>query len=279
MELVEVTARTVEEAREKALDLLGVTEDDTELEVLAEPKMGLFGRVREEARVRARLLPSVPRSRDESRRRRGGRGPAEAAVAPAEPVAVVAAETAAVDEPKPRQRSERVFDDDRVEVPLADQAEVARGFVEGLLTTMGFEGTSAAVALIDEGTAEVQVSLAEGSPDAAGGGDLGLLIGPKGATLLALQDVTRTVVQRRTGARTGRLLLDVGGYRQRRKAALERFTQKVAQDVLAGGEPIPLEPMNAADRKVVHDSANAIEGVTTSSEGEDPRRHVVIHPA
>ncbi|MEO5678525.1 MAG: Jag N-terminal domain-containing protein, partial [Acidimicrobiales bacterium] len=60
MDWVEITARTVEEAREKALDLLGAAEDDTEVEVLAEPKMGLFGRVREEARVRARLLPALP---------------------------------------------------------------------------------------------------------------------------------------------------------------------------------------------------------------------------
>ena len=159
--------------------------------------------------------------------------------------------------------------EDRVEVPVAEQAEVAKEFVDGLLAIMGLEGTASKVVLLEEDTAELQVS----------GGDLGLLIGPKGATLLALQDLARTVVQRRTGARTGRLLLDVSGYRQKRKEALERFTSKVAQDVIAAGTPTALEPMSSADRKIVHDAVNAIDGVTTTSEGEDPRRHVVVHPA
>ena len=283
MEWVEVTGRTVEEARDKALDLLGVAEEDTEIEVLAEPKMGLFGRLREEARVRARLLPAVPRSKDESGRRRrgGGRAAKDAApaaatpAAPSSPAAVtapprpvaVADDGDAVDEPKGEPMESTM--QDRVEVPVAEQAEVAKGFVEGLLATMGLDEATAAVVLIDEDTAEVQIT----------GGDLGLLIGPKGATLLALQDLARTVVQRKTGARTGRLLLDVAGYRQKRKQALERFTQKVAQDVVATGTAVALEPMSSADRKVVHDTANAIDGVTTSSEGEDPRRHVVLHPA
>ena len=159
--------------------------------------------------------------------------------------------------------------DDRPEVPVTEQAEVAKRFVEGLLETMGIEGSSTVIVEIDESTAEVQVT----------GQDLGLLIGPKGATLLALQDLARTVVQRKTGARTGRLLLDVAGYRAKRKEALSRFTEKVAQQVVDSGAPVALEPMSSADRKIVHDTANDIEGVTTSSEGEDPRRRVVIHPA
>ena len=286
MEWVEVTGRTVEEAREKALDLLGVAEEDTEVEVLAEPKMGLFGRLREEARVRARLLPAVPRSKDESgRRRRGGAGrgakpaaPPPAAApplsAPAPPTTrqgrvAVADDGDAVDEPKDGATMEPTISEDPVAVPVAEQAEVAKRFVEGLLATMGLDDATATVALIDDDTAELRVT----------GGDLGLLIGPKGATLLALQDLARTVVQRKTGARTGRLLLDVAGYRQKRKQALERFTQKVAQDVVTSGTPVALEPMSSADRKIVHDTANAIDGVTTSSEGEDPRRHVVLHPA
>ncbi len=287
MEWVEVTARTVEDATEKVLDLLGVGEEDAEVEVLAEPKMGLFGRLREEARVRARLLPAVPRAKDEAGRRRRGAGrgaketPPVVAAAAGPPAAspaparrrrgqvAVADDGDAVHEQKDEPKMDSTTSEDRVEVPVAEQAEVAKRFVEGLLATMGLDEASAAVALLDEDTAEVQVT----------GGDLGLLIGPKGATLLALQDLARTVVQRKTGARTGRLLLDVAGYRQKRKEALERFTQKVAQEVVANGNPAALEPMSSADRKIVHDTANAIEGVTTSSEGEDPRRHVVLHPA
>jgi len=284
MEWVEVTARTVDEAREKALDLLGVEEGDTELEVLAEPKMGLFGRLREEARVRARLLPAVPRSKDDKpRQRRGaGRGPKDSVAAdsppPAGPGPAVkrpAARVAAVDrgdagnEPKDEPKMEPTMVDDRVEVPVAEQAEVAKRFVEGLLATMEIEGAATEIVLLDESTAEVRVT----------GEDLGTLIGPKGATLLALQDLARTVVQRQTSARSGRLLLDVAGYRQMRKEKLEHFTKQVAQDVLASGTPAAFEPMAAADRKIIHDTANAIEGISTSSEGEDPRRHVVVHPA
>ena len=155
-----------------------------------------------------------------------------------------------------------------VEVPVADQAAVAQEFVDGLLAVMGVDGATTSIVQLDDDTAELQVH----------GSDLGLLIGPKGATLLALQDLARTVVQRKTGARTGRLLLDVAGYRQKRKEALERFTQRVAAEVVASGSPAALEPMSSADRKIVHDTVNGIDGVTTTSEGEDPRRHVVVRP-
>ena len=286
MDWIEVTGKTVEEASEKALDLLGVADDDAEIEVLSEPKMGLFGRLREEARVRARLLPEVPRAKDDrSRKRRSSPRakddtPAPAPAAPAPPPAARTgrppagapapreAKRGAVAVADERPTRESTMDDDAAEVPVAEQAEVAKEFVDGLLAIMGVQGTSEVV-LLDEDTAELRVN----------GSDLGLLIGPKGATLLALQDLARTVVQRRTGARTGRLLLDVSGYRQKRKEALERFTHKVAQEVLSTGTATAMEPMSSADRKIVHDTVNGIDGVATTSEGEDPRRHVVVRPA
>jgi spoIIIJ-associated protein len=79
--------------------------------------------------------------------------------------------------------------------------------------------------------------------------------------------------------RSGWLRVDVSGYRQRRKEALERFTLQVAGEVVASGERRMLEPMGAADRKIVHDAAQNVEGVTTLSEGEEPHRRVVITPA
>jgi spoIIIJ-associated protein len=72
--------------------------------------------------------------------------------------------------------------------------------------------------------------------------------------------------------------VDVAGYRQARREALARFTKDVAAKVLDTGEAVTLEPMTPADRKVVHDTANEIEGVSTASEGEEPRRRVVILP-
>ena len=154
-----------------------------------------------------------------------------------------------------------------VDVPVLEQGEVAAEFLRGLVDRFGLSAT-VAVRAVDEDTAEIAVT----------GDDLGLLIGPKGATLTALQDLARTVVQRRTSARNGRLWVDVSGYRERRREALARFATSAAEQVLASGSKAVLEPMSAADRKVVHDTINDIEGVVTTSEGEEPRRRVVILP-
>ena len=153
------------------------------------------------------------------------------------------------------------------DVAIAEQGDVARGFLVGFLERFGADATVSARE-VDDDTVEVTVT----------GTDLGLLIGPKGATLRALQEITRTVVQRQTGARNGRVQVDVAGYRERRREALERFTRQVASEVLATQARRALEPMTPADRKVVHDTANDIDGVRTASEGEEPRRRVVILP-
>lgn len=156
---------------------------------------------------------------------------------------------------------------DDVEVPIAQQGEVAEGFLRGLLEQFGAAG-SVETRSVDEDTIELVVS----------GEDLSTLIGPKGSTLAALQEVTRTVVQRKTSARNGRILVDVGGYRARRREALSAFTRQVAEQVLRSGSAKALEAMTPADRKVVHDTVNDIAGVRTISQGEEPRRRVVIEP-
>ncbi len=154
------------------------------------------------------------------------------------------------------------------DVPLAEQGEVAGRFLTGLLEAFGVDG-QVDVRERDEETVELAVT----------GGDLGLLIGPKGATLGALQEVTRTVVQRQTGGRNARILVDVAGYREKRREALARFTRDVAGEVKESGVAKALEPMGAADRKVVHDTINEIDGVSTTSSGEEPSRRVIIQPA
>lgn len=151
---------------------------------------------------------------------------------------------------------------------LEEQGDVAREFLEGFLEVMGMEA-SVETRLLDEETVELAVS----------GEGLGPLVGPKGSTLVALQDVTRTAVQRRFPSRTDRILVDVADYRQRRAEALRRFTRDVAAQVVESGAERALEPMSPADRKVVHDAVNEIDGVVTRSEGEDDRRHIVIAPA
>ena len=152
-------------------------------------------------------------------------------------------------------------------IPLSTQATEAEEFLNGLVERLGLAGKVSSE-IQDEDNFQVRID----------GDDLGVLIGPRGATLSALQELTRTVVQRRLNAHNGRLIVDVSGYRQKRKVALERFTREVADQVIASGQRRLLEPMSAADRKIVHDTANDIDGVSTVSEGEEPRRRVVILP-
>lgn len=408
MEWIVTTGQTVDEAREAALDELGVHDDELEYEVLDEPKAGLFGMVRREARIRARVAPAEPRPKVERRPRRnkgakgskqggrsgggrsGGKGEqrsddggkgrrggskgskdadrrsggtkGEASEPADRPAADVAdepeSELAVAESPAPpsdgdagpatappgaargRSRRRKASNGPEDEAPataaagstdaapatadaqdegsdggaaaddgssggrrrrrprggrtrsggrapaagkeqgstdeggkvskvtMDEQIEVVEEFLDGLLEAFDLEG-DIDTEKVDDENAEVRVE----------GDDLGLLIGPKGQTLNAVQDLARTVVQRRlAGSLEGRVRVDVGGYRQRRRAALERFARQVAEDVLDSGSQKVLEPMNPADRKVVHDTINEIDGVTTISEGEEPRRRVVVQP-
>jgi spoIIIJ-associated protein len=155
-------------------------------------------------------------------------------------------------------------------ITLAEQGELARGFIEGLLDAMGLTA-SVSVREVDEETVEVAV---EATPPT----ELGILVGPRGTTLQALQEITRTVVQAKVPSRTDRILVDVAHYRERRVAALARFAEQVATEVVASHEERALEPMSAADRKAVHDALTERDGVVTRSEGEEPRRFVVVAP-
>jgi spoIIIJ-associated protein len=125
---------------------------------------------------------------------------------------------------------------------------------------------------LDEETVELSVNA---SPPT----ELGVLVGPRGTTLQALQEVTRTVVQAKSPSRTDRILVDVAQYRERRVAALGRFAEQVAAEVVQTGEERALEPMSAADRKAVHDALSENADVVTRSEGDDPRRFVVVAPS
>ena len=283
MEWVETIGRTVEEAKNAALEMLGVDVDDAEFEILDEPKPGLFGRTRGEARVRARVRPTQARPKTERRdRRRGGRdggrdggsangGNREGERRERSGGRRGGEKSGGERKPRPpREDRPRREADDRPKGDPVDPAVVgsqAVSFLEGLTKSFG---VSADVKLVRDGDEmEVQVN----------GDDLGLLVGPKGNTLLALQDLTRVVAQRRLGDHDTRLRIDVAGYRERRREALSRFAMKVANDVVESGKPRVLEPMASADRKVVHDTLAEVDGVTTRSRGEDPYRQIVVEPA
>jgi len=278
MEWVTITAATVEDATTLALDQLGVAREDAEIEVLEEPKPGLFGRMRGEAKVRARVRPTS--ARDSGRRERGGeRGERRGGRSRSR-----GGERRRERSSEPRTPSRhRQFDDrrddrgdgddesrrnaDAPKVPVTTVRDAATTFLDGLFAAAGL--TARVESTIDGDEIEVAVH----------GDDLMMFVGPRGATLTNLQDVTRVVSQRRLGDHDTRLRVDVGGYRQRRKDALGRFALKVASDVMESGTPRILEPMNSADRKIVHDTLATMDGVVTHSEGDDPFRRVVVSRA
>ncbi|MFV2039187.1 MAG: protein jag, partial [Acidimicrobiales bacterium] len=105
------------------------------------------------------------------------------------------------------------------------------------------------------------------------------LIGPRGGTLQAIQELSRSALQRSADGRdTNRLKIDVAGYRERRRVALVDFAKVQAEQVKESGADVALEPMSSLDRKTVHDTIMDIEGVESTSEGDDPDRRVVLQP-
>ncbi|MDZ7674718.1 MAG: RNA-binding cell elongation regulator Jag/EloR [Acidimicrobiales bacterium] len=302
MQWVVTTGRSVAAAKERALDALGIPEDDLEYEVVAEATTSLFGLRTTEARVRARVRPTRPRPKIDRRNRRskrdgrkrktrtggtggdaqkaasgpsgGGRGrgsggdrrgaaPTEKPTSPApkaEPAATTESSKTRTGGPKGATMSD---------IPLTEQEPTAVDFVRGLVDAFGAEATITAEHLDEDEAIEIRVE----------GEDLGLLVGQRGNTLSSIAELTRTAVaQEHSGRLEGRLRVDVAGYRARRKEALVRFVHQVADKVLDTGDAVALEPMSPPDRKIVHDAVNELDGVHTSSRGEDRRRHVVVHP-
>jgi spoIIIJ-associated protein len=149
---------------------------------------------------------------------------------------------------------------------LVQEGDIAGDYLERLLDIadvdgdidMDVEGGRAVVAIVGEG--------------------LDALVGPNGQTLEALQELTRLAVVQQTGVRS-RLMLDIGGYRARRREELTQIGARAAQRVLDEGQPVRLAPMTPFERKVVHDAVAVVEGVRSESEGVEPERRVVVLPA
>ncbi|MEU7691035.1 single-stranded DNA-binding protein [Microbispora hainanensis] len=148
---------------------------------------------------------------------------------------------------------------------LEQEGEIAADYLEGLLDIADLDGD---IDMDVEGDRAV-VSIVGVKGDE--------LVGPGGEVLEALQELTRLAVHRQTGERS-RLMLDVGGYRERRRAELTKVGTAAAEDVKRTGEPKALKPMTPFERKIVHDAV-AAAGLRSESEGEEPRRFVVVLPA
>lgn len=151
---------------------------------------------------------------------------------------------------------------------LEQEGEIAADYLEGLLDIadldgdidMDVEADRAAVSIINEGSLR----------------DLQKLVGREGEVLEALQELTRLAVHRETGDRS-RLMLDIAGFRARKREELAELGAKAAQDAKSSGEPVKLRPMTPFERKVVHDAVKAA-GLRSESEGEEPQRCVVVLP-
>ncbi|MDF5756165.1 R3H domain-containing nucleic acid-binding protein [Spongiactinospora sp. TRM90649] len=147
---------------------------------------------------------------------------------------------------------------------LEQEGEIAADYIEGLLDIADIDGD---IDMDVEGDrAMVSVVGVKGSD----------LTGRNGEILEALQELTRLAVHRQTGERS-RLMLDVSGFRERRRAELTKLGGKVADDVKRSGEAKPLQPMTPFERKIVHDAV-AAAGLRSESEGEEPNRFVVVMP-
>ena len=276
MEWVETTAATVEQAKDALLDQLGVDEQEAEFEVLEEPKAGLFGRVRGQYRVRARIAPKSQRGKDEKRRRPAkskdrASGRAEAPAADdAKGGAAATPAPAKTASPKPERAAPTEAPlEDRVPLdPAAVQAmaEDVAEFLRGLITEFGLQA-DVNVAVDEEGGLQGSVT----------GDGLGRLIGPKGGMMHALEELCRTRLQHlANGGSSPRFRLDVGGYRELRRGHLSELVEDVVERVRDTGKPHVLDVLTSAERKLVHDTVGVFDDVSTRSEGEEPNRRVAV---
>ncbi len=302
MEWVETTGKTVEEAKEAALDQLGVDEQDAEFEVIEEPRSGLFGRTRGEGRVRARVIPRAPRPKPERKRRSRNDRPARSetgngqfdvtAGADGDTPDASGSDAVAAKAPRQRSRSASSKGSDRSDstagasqrkeagrpaaaqkerelMDEAEQCEAVTTFLDGLGAAFGLQMTSSAS--IDDG------GVLRASID---GSEVGLFIGPGLGTLEAVQEIVRNVLQRQAeGREYAKVVLDIAGVKELRRNKLAAFVTDAAQQVVDDGVDVTFEVMSSPDRKVVHDTVADIAGVQSASVGEDPRRRVVLKPA
>jgi len=148
---------------------------------------------------------------------------------------------------------------------LVQEGDIAGDYLEKLLDILDFDGD---IDLdVEGGRAIVSID---------GGEDLAKLVGDKGSVLESLQELTRLAVQQSSGNRS-RLMLDIAGWRKRRRDELTELGLRTAQEVKDSGESARLRPMTPFERKVVHDAVATVRGVVSESEGEEPHRQVVVH--
>lgn len=273
---IEVKAKTVDLAVEAAMLELGV--DDREqlaVEVVTEPVKGFLGMGGEDAVVRVKKSQSRRRrnNRRKGEQQNDNRSTGQSSTknrqrssskstkngAQRNRSRSGSSQPASKDQPK----KEKKVSDDRPVLPVEEQAKIAQDFLEGLVDVYGLEGTVTTV--LDDDVIVADVS----------GDQTEALVGIRGSVRSAIHELTRTVLQKH-GQDTARFRLDIAGYAERRREALSIYAEQLIEQLNSEGGEIMLEPMSPADRKVIHDVAGAHDGIESYSEGEPPRRFVVL---
>ena len=260
-EFIDVTGKNEEEAINKALEQLGLDRDDVSVEILERAKSGFLGIGSSPARVRVSYGPEEEEV-------------VETPAPKAEPKQEKPRQEKKKTEKKPVEKKEPKPQQPKVEKPAApaqdlgeevqdEKSQAIRTFLTGLLEQM-------------DSTAEVKVYLPEKGRYKVilEGQGLGALIGRRGETLDAIQQLTSYAVNR-TGGRV-RVQLDAENYREKREQSLKHLAEKVAAKVVKYRRSVTLEPMNAYERHVIHTALQEVAGVTTYSTGVDPSRRVIV---
>ena len=267
-EFIDVTGKTEEEAIQNALRQLGLDRDDVSVEILERAKSGFLGLGSCPAKVRVSYgpeeeeeAPAAPASEPQEERQEERPKPPKAEKKPRQERRP--AETPAVPAEKaPAEPSAPVVD--LGEEVDDEKAQAIRKFLSGLLEQM-------------ENTAEIHVYLLEKGRYKVilEGKNLGALIGRRGETLDAIQQLTSYAVNRSGGGRV-RVQLDAENYREKREQSLQHLARKVAAKVTKYRRSVTLEPMNAYERHVIHTALQDVPGVTTYSTGTEPNRRVIV---
>ena len=269
---IEVRARTVDLAVEAAMQELEITDrEEVSVQVITEPVKGFLGMGGQDAVVRVKRQPA-------RKRRSRGRGNSDRSQSQPKNNRNRQQERSKEgkngDKRPDRQqsnkrsggkhvRTESKVSDERPDMTLEEQATVTREFLEGLVDAFGLEGTVTTVIEDDVIIADVSGDQTEA------------MVGVRGAVRSAIHELTRTVLQRYSKD-TARIRLDIAGYAERRRKALSIYAEQLIEQLAEEGGEIMLEPMSPADRKVIHDAAAGHDNVTSYSEGEPPRRFVVL---
>ena len=251
-EFIEVTGKTEDEAVAKALAQLGLDRDEVSVEVLERAKSGFLGIGGSPAKVKVTYeVPDEPAPKPQPKTE----APKAAESAPVKVEILSAPPIETVKEtPKAAEES----------APSGDRTEAITAFLTGLMAQME---VSAAPRITMEEDGSYKVELV--------GEGLGALIGRRGETLDAIQQLTSYAVNRSASGRV-RVQLDAEGYREKREQSLQHLARKVAGKVTKYRRSVTLEPMNAYERHVIHTALQDVPGVTTYSTGTEPNRRVIV---